>query len=238
MIAIPAMDLMGGRCVRLSQGAYDQRTTYPTDPAEMARIFADGGVRLLHVVDLDGARTGSPKHLELLRTLASDERLAIDFSGGIRTADDVQRALDAGAAFVAIGSMAASEPETVLRWAERFGAERFLLGADTRNGTIATHGWQDSSKLGVEEFLAPFLKVGMRRVFCTDIQRDGMLQGPATELYARLLAQYPELELIASGGIRDVADLRSLEEVGCAGAIIGKALYEGHIDLKDLGPWL
>lgn len=238
MIAIPAMDLMEGRCVRLSQGAYDRRTTYPTDPEVMARTFADSGVRRLHVVDLDGARAGKPQHLDLLRALARDQRLAIDHSGGVRTSDDVQRVLDAGATFVAIGSMAATAPGTVLRWAERFGADRFILGADTHNGTVATHGWEQRSVLSVDAFLAPFLEVGMRRVFCTDIARDGMLQGPATELYTALLQRHPDLELIASGGIRDAADLRALEEAGCAGAIIGKALYEGHLTLEELGPWL
>lgn len=238
MQVIPAMDLMDGRCVRLSQGDFGQRTVYPGDPVEVAARFADAGVRRLHVVDLDGARSATPRHLHVLEAIARDARIGVDFSGGLRTMGDVEAALQAGARYVALGSLAAKEPGTVIGWARYFGPERFIIGADVRDGIIATHGWKETSGLHVEDFLEAFVREGITRVLCTDIARDGMLKGPATELYAGLAARFPSLGLIASGGVRSTEDLQALEESGCAAAIVGKALYEGHVTLEELRPWL
>jgi len=237
MEIIPAMDLIGGRSVRLAQGDFARRTDYG-DPLETARAFADAGVRRLHMVDLDGARQGAPKHLHLLEEVARSTDLAIDFSGGIRTRADLDAVFSAGARYAAIGSLAVKEPATVLEWAAHFSSERFLLGADVRDGRIATHGWLENTDLHVADFLKPFVEHGITRVFCTDIAKDGMLEGPSTALYRELLAAFPGLELIASGGVRGVADIEELETAGCSGAIIGKALHDGLLRLEELRPWL
>jgi len=237
MEIIPAMDLIDGRSVRLAQGDFSRPTDYG-DPVDTARAFADAGVRRLHMVDLDGAREGSPKHLHVLEKVARSTELAIDFSGGIRTRADLDAVFSAGARYAAIGSLAVKDPATVLAWAAHFGSERFLLGADVREGLIATHGWSENTTLQVTDFLKPFVEQGIRRVFCTDIAKDGMLEGPSIALYRELLAAYPGLDLIASGGVRGVADIEALKAAGCSGAIIGKALHDGLLRLEELRPWL
>lgn len=237
MIAIPAMDLIAGRCVRLQQGDFSRTTVHADDPVAVAEGFRAAGVRYLHMVDLDGARAGSPQHLHLLEQVARTG-LTVDYSGGVRSEADVQAVLDAGATYVAVGSMAVRAPVTVDAWMQRFGAERFLLGADVRDGMLAVEGWQQQTDVPLRTVIDRFAAAGGKRFFCTDISKDGMGQGPATVLYAELAAAYPQLEVIASGGVASIADLEALQAAGCAGAIVGKAIYAGSITLQQLAPWL
>lgn len=238
MDLIPAIDLIGGNCVRLSQGDYGTKKEYGSDPLEMARRFEEVGVRRLHLVDLEGAKEGVSANLAVLERIASSTGLTIDFGGGIRDTRSLRRAFDAGASMVTCGSVAVKDPLQVCSWLEQFGPERLILGADARDGRIATAGWTESSEWEVGPFVDRFLEAGFEQVICTDIACDGMLAGPSVALYRDLLADRPDLRLIASGGISSVGDLSVLEDAGLSGAIIGKALYEGRItldQLKDFG---
>lgn len=233
MRLIPAIDILGGKCVRLSQGAYEQAKVYSDDPLEMAKSFEDHGLQFLHVVDLDGARSGRLQNAESVARIAAHTRLQIDLGGGIKTDEDLQRAFDCGARQVNVGSTAAAEPALFLRWLAQYGPERILLSADSKARRIAVSGWTQETALDVADFIRQYVSSGLKYAVCTDIVRDGMLSGPALELYRELL-EIPGLSLIASGGIRSVEDLEALRGIGCEGAIIGKAIYEGHITLKDL----
>lgn len=233
MRLIPAIDILGGQCVRLRQGDYQQAHTYGDDPLAMAQQFEAAGLRYLHVVDLDGARAGRVINDAALRRIGRETSLTIDFGGGVKTAADLEKVLDCGVAQVTLGSLAAHQPEVVRQWLEAYGPERFILGADFKAGRIATQGWTQQSDWELEAFIEAYLPLGLRRVIPTDVSRDGTLQGPALEIYRRLLARHP-LELIASGGIRDAAHLQALNDLGCFGAIVGKAFYEGHLDLNTL----
>ena len=232
---IPAIDLMGGRCVRLSQGDFELPTTYSSEPLEMARRFEAAGLARLHIVDLDGARTGEIRNLPALETIAKNTRLTIDFGGGIKTSDDVQAAFDAGAAMVNIGSTAIKTPDKFFEWVDHYGSEKILLGADVREGCIAINGWQTVTSIDILPFLLESFASGVRQVFVTDVGVDGMLVGPAVDLYRQIREALPDLHLIASGGVRGLEDIRVLEAIGCGGVIIGKAIYEDRIDLADLG---
>lgn len=234
MKLIPAIDLIGGQCVRLQQGDYSKKTIYASDPLEVAKSFEDAGIRHLHLVDLDGAQDGESKNLKVLEQLASQTGLEIDFGGGIRTLEAFRRVFDLGAAQATAGSLAVSSPEEVQQAVAAFGASRIILGADHNNGTIATHGWQKGSGVSLEAHIAFYLDLGMDQVVCTDIAKDGMLQGPSFKSYTEVLRQFPNLKLIASGGVSSMDDLYQLQQIGCHGAIIGKAIYEGAIDLKQL----
>lgn len=237
MRIIPAIDLIDGQCVRLAQGDYQAKKVYDTDPLEVAKRFEAAGLQYLHLVDLDGAQAGSTVNWAVLEALASHTALKIDFGGGLSNTDAVRRALSAGAQQVTAGSIAVRSPRMVADWLAEFGPERILLGADVREGHIATHGWQATSDWPLYDFLDFYQKKGMPEAVVTDIARDGMLAGPATVLYGDLIAKQA-LGIIASGGIRSITDLEALRRVGCSGAIIGKALYEGPISLEDLSPWL
>ena len=235
MIAIiPAIDLIGGRCVRLTRGDFTAQKEYSSDPVGVARSFEAAGLTRLHLVDLDGARAGSPRSLGVLEQIAAATKLCIDFSGGLRSDADVAAAFAAGAAQVALGSVAAKEPERFCEWLDRFGAERIILAADVRDGRVAIAGWSATIAEQIGDFLQRFAARGVRRVLCTDISRDGVLAGPAFDLYTDLMARFPSLGLIASGGVASIADIARLERLGLSGVIIGKALYEGRIALKDL----
>ncbi len=231
---IPAIDIIDGRCVRLTRGDYATEKVYADDPAAMARQLEDMGFRSLHVVDLDGARLRHVANLPALERIAQCTGMSIDFGGGITTANDVRRVLAAGARQLTIGSMAVRQPETVAAWIEEFGAESFILGADVREGHISINGWKHDSDCQLMPFLAAYAARGMRHVLCTDITRDGMLQGPATELYASIMREMPGLDLIASGGVGCTADIEALAEAGIPAVVFGKAIYEGRIDLADL----
>lgn len=233
MRIIPAIDLLHGKCVRLTQGHYNTRKIYNEDPLEVAKQYEDCGIKYLHLVDLDGAKAGKITNYALLETLASQTQLHIDFGGGLKTDKDLQIAFESGADQVTGGSVAVDHPELFLDWLSRYGPEKIILGADVKNKKIATHAWQRTSEKKLQPFLSYFLKKGISHVICTDISKDGMLQGPAIKLYKEIL-QTHALNLIASGGISSLKDLTELAKIGCEGAIIGKALYEQKISLQEL----
>ena len=234
MDLIPAIDIIQGACVRLSQGDYASKKEYGADPLEMAKRFEDVGLQRLHLVDLEGAKGGEIINIKTLERIANHTNLVIDFGGGIKTTESLRRAFDSGASMVTCGSIAARDPELVFQWLETFGKDRLILGADAKDGNIATTGWTESSKWEIGPFIDMFLAKGFERVICTDIACDGMLKGPSFALYRNLLETRKQLRLIASGGISSVEDLRTLKMLGLDGAIIGKALYEGHITLGQL----
>ncbi|MDR1455910.1 MAG: 1-(5-phosphoribosyl)-5-[(5-phosphoribosylamino)methylideneamino] imidazole-4-carboxamide isomerase [Tannerella sp.] len=231
---IPAIDLIDGKCVRLTQGDYASKKVYGEDPLEVARAFEDHGLRRLHVVDLDGAREGRIVNYRVLERLAARTALAIDFGGGLKRDGDLEIAFECGAQMVTGGSIAVTEPETFAAWLNRFGSRKIILGADAKERLIAINGWQDTTGSELLPFLASWHSRGITQTICTDIGRDGMLQGPATALYGEIRAALPDMYLIASGGVGSVGDLDDLEAAGIPAVIFGKALYEGRIALNDL----
>ncbi len=235
---IPAIDLIGGKCVRLTHGDFAQKKVYSDDPVETAKAFAAAGLQRLHIVDLDGARTGTPANINVLEEIASATRAIIDFGGGIRTDADVKRVFDAGAEMVNLGSVAVEEPDTFFEWLEHYGSDSILLGADVRDGKLAIAGWQTETDISVFEFLSECWSRGVEQAFVTDITRDGALGGPSLKLYKEIKMAVPELKLIASGGVSSENDLRDLEQMGCDGAIVGKALYEGKISFDELARYV
>jgi phosphoribosylformimino-5-aminoimidazole carboxamide ribotide isomerase len=235
---IPAIDIIDGKCVRLSQGDFQKKKIYSESPLEIAQEFARAGVKRLHLVDLDGAKVGRVANLQTLESIAGGTDLTIDFGGGLKTDDDLRAVFDSGASFASIGSVAVKDPAKFFGWLEKHGPDKILLGADVREGKIAIDGWQTGTEIELISFLDDYFARGVRQVFCTDISKDGVLQGPATELYRRILARLPDLKLIASGGVSRIDDVEELERVGCSGVIIGKAIYEGKIKLEELEPWL
>lgn len=234
MEIIPAIDLINGQCVRLSAGDFARQTTYDFDPVAVAQRFADAGLRRLHLVDLDGARAGRPVNLAVLEAIASRTSLDIDAGGGIQTDEALAQVLSAGAAHATAGSLAVREPETVRRWLAHHGADAIFLGADYKGEHILINAWADQSALTLAGFITYYLAAGARTFICTDVSKDGLLQGPALGKYKELVQQFPEARFVASGGVTTVADLEALAEAGMHGAIIGKALYEGSIALPDL----
>ena len=231
---IPAIDIIGGQCVRLTKGDYDQKTVYRDSPAEVAREFEAFGFKRLHVVDLDGAKSKHIVNSEVLRRITSETSLTVDFGGGIKTDADIEQAFQAGAAMVTVGSIAVTNPDRFLSWVERYGAERMILGADVRNGKIGINGWKEDSREDLLPFLRRYVDAGVGNVLCTEISKDGTLQGPATELYKSVMREYPGLHLIASGGVSSIDDIRALEAAGIPAVVFGKAIYEGRIDLREL----
>jgi phosphoribosylformimino-5-aminoimidazole carboxamide ribotide isomerase len=234
MRLIPALDLLDNCCVRLTHGDFATAITYSPDPLAVAETFAAAGCTHLHVVDLDGARARTPRHLKLLQAITEATALQVDFSGGLTTTADVSAALAAGAAQVVIGSQAVRDPALVRRWLAEFGAERFIIGADFRDDLVLTHGWQQTSALALDDFIGSWLEAGATQFLCTDVSRDGTLGGPATARYAALTSAFPTAQLLASGGVGSAEDLDALRPTGVAGVIIGKAYYEGRISLDFL----
>ncbi|MBC7898903.1 MAG: 1-(5-phosphoribosyl)-5-[(5-phosphoribosylamino)methylideneamino]imidazole-4-carboxamide isomerase [Saprospiraceae bacterium] len=231
---IPAIDLLGGKCVRLTQGDFERTKIYSDDPVATAKEFEASGLKRLHIVDLDGAKSGRPVNTIVLAAIARETNLEIDFGGGIRTTDDFRLVIDSGAKIVNIGSTAVKEPDLFFGWLEEFGSESILLGADTNAGKIAINGWRTKTEVALIPFLDTYFKRGGQQAFVTDISKDGALEGPATELYAEIRAFLPDLRIIASGGVSSLSDIDDLEKIGCYGVIIGKAIYEGRISLADL----
>lgn len=233
MKIIPAIDIIDGKCVRLSKGDYDTKKIYHENPLDIAKEYEAHGIQYLHLVDLDGAKAKTIKNLKTLEMLASQTTLIIDFGGGIKTRESLERAFNAGANQVTIGSIAVENPKLCEEWINEFGAEKLILGADCLNRKIKTSGWLTDSDLDVFDFIQSYENKGIKEVICTDISKDGMLAGPSFELYQEILNQ-SEIALIASGGISSLQDLQDLKEIGCSGAIIGKAIYEGKISLQEL----
>lgn len=234
MRIIPAIDVIDGRCVRLSQGDYAQRTVYDASPLEVAKSLEDAGIQHLHLVDLDGAKARKIVNLTVLEAIASQTNLKVDFGGGISSPEQIRLALDAGAVQVTCGSIAAQQPDAFLEWLQTFGSDKLILGADAKNRKIAVAGWEASTESDVVTFIQNHQSNGVRFCICTDIAKDGMLQGPSFELYREILGVCPGLNLIASGGVTTVDDLDRLAEMGLEGAIVGKALHEGRITLQEL----
>ena len=235
---IPAIDIIDGKCVRLTQGDYNQKTVYNEDPVEVAKMFEDAGIKRLHTVDLDGARSNHVVNTRVIERIATHTNLTIDFGGGIKSDEDLRKAFDAGAQMVTIGSVAVKEPELFASWVETYGGDKIILGADVKNGYISISGWLEEGEQKLMDFICHHTKNGIHNVLCTDISRDGMLQGPAIELYKDIMAHYPTLHLIASGGVSCINDIERLNEAGIPAVVFGKAIYEGRINLKELERFL
>ena len=234
MTIIPAIDIIEGKCVRLTKGDYTQQTVYNEDPLEVALQFQDAGLKRLHLVDLDGAKAGEVRNWKTLERIAGKTQLRIDFSGGLSTLKNVTIAFDSGATWAAVGSIAVKAEETFTSWLLAFGADKFMIGADVKEEKILVRGWTESTSLSVFDLIGKYKTSGVRQFFCTDVDRDGMLQGPAIDLYKKIMNAHPSIDLIASGGITTLNDLEELREAGLDGAIIGKAIYERRIGLADL----
>ena len=233
---IPAIDIIEGQCVRLTKGDYDQKTVYG-HPLEMAQEFERIGYKRLHMVDLDGAKSKHIVNSEVLSSVTSATQLTVDFGGGIKTDEDIEKAFACGAQMVTIGSIAVTEPERFMGWIEKYGTDRLILGADVRNGKISINGWKEDSEEALLPFLKKYIDAGVKNVLCTEISKDGTLQGPATALYSQVMDAYPQLHLIASGGVSCIDDIKSLDKAGIPAVVFGKAIYEGKINLNELWDW-
>jgi len=234
MQIIPAIDIIEGKCVRLTEGDYTQKKIYNENPLEVAKAFEGIGLMRLHLVDLDGAKAGEVVNWKVLEKIANQTQLKIDFGGGIKTEATLKTVLDTGAKYATIGSLAVKSPEIFQEWIARFGAKVFMLGADVFDEKIAIGGWLEKTNITVFDFMKLYMDKGVKQIFCTDIQKDGKLQGPSIELYQKILEQFPTLHLIASGGGSSLDDLIELEEIGCSAAIVGKAIYENKITINEL----
>ena len=234
MTIIPAIDIINGKCVRLTKGDYAQQKIYNDNPVEVAKQFEDAGITRLHMVDLDGAKAGAIVNLKVLEAVAANTKLIIDFGGGIKKINDIENVFNAGAAIATIGSLAVKHPEILEEWLMEFGADKFLIGADVLEEKIKISGWLEDGGINIFDFIGKMIGLGVINIFCTDILKDGAMQGPSILLYKKIIADYPEINLIASGGVTSVNDLQELKTIGCKAAIVGKAIYEGNITLEEL----
>jgi len=234
MQIIPAIDIIEGKCVRLVQGDYSQKKIYNEKPLEVAKQFEDAGLKRLHLVDLDGAKSGDVKNWKVLEQIASKTSLVVDFSGGISTQKNVQITFDSGASFAAVGSIAVKDEILFSLWLQIFGPQKFIVGADVKEELIVIKGWTKATTLSVFDLIKKYQAKGIEQFFCTDVSKDGLLQGPSLELYKKIIEQFPSIHFIASGGVSSMTDIEQLEEAGCKAAIIGKALYENRILLEDI----
>ncbi|MBQ1252859.1 MAG: 1-(5-phosphoribosyl)-5-[Alistipes sp.] len=235
---LPAIDIIGGRCVRLSQGDYAQTKVYDASPVDMAKRYADCGVRRIHVVDLDGAKASSPQNLRTLEKMAVGADVEIEWGGGIKSEEALRALFDYGATYAIVGSVAAQNPQLFAGWLARYGGEKMVLGADIRDGKVAVNGWQQEVEMTIDDIIGEFMPVGLKQVICTDISRDGMLQGPSFELYTRLQQSYADVDFTVSGGIASMRDVEECDRLGLRKVIVGKAIYENRITLKDIERWL
>ncbi|MEO9021161.1 MAG: 1-(5-phosphoribosyl)-5-[(5-phosphoribosylamino)methylideneamino]imidazole-4-carboxamide isomerase [Ginsengibacter sp.] len=234
MEIIPAIDIIDGKCVRLSKGDFDRKIIYNDNPVEVAKSFEDAGIKRLHIVDLDGARGSSLKNLKTLEAISLRTSAVIDFGGGLKSTQHIETVLNAGASMVSVGSVVIKNPILFSQWISDFGADKFLPGADVLHKKIKIHGWEEETGVKLFDFIRNITGMGILQMFCTDISKDGMMEGPATDLYKEILSEFSSLHLIASGGISDYDDLVILKEAGCKGAIVGKAIYEGRITMKQI----
>ncbi|GAA4748466.1 1-(5-phosphoribosyl)-5-[(5-phosphoribosylamino)methylideneamino]imidazole-4-carboxamide isomerase [Flavisolibacter ginsenosidimutans] len=234
MEIIPAIDIIDGKCVRLTHGDYSQKKVYNEHPLEVAKQFEDAGLKRLHLVDLDGAKEGKVRNWKVLESIAGKTAMTIDFGGGIKSEKDVQIVFESGAALATIGSMAVKEKETFLQWLQKFGANKFFLGADVKKEKLTISGWTEQTEIWIYDFIEDYFQKGLTQIFCTDVSKDGALEGPSTELYKNIVEKFPELHFVASGGVSSVDDVYRLQEIGCKGVIIGKAIYEGRVSVNEL----
>lgn len=234
MRIIPAIDIIDGKCVRLTKGDYNTKKIYNEDPLEVAKSFEDVGIEFLHLVDLDGAKSKHIVNHKVLEKIASKTNLKIDFGGGLKSDEDLKIAFESGANQITGGSIAVKDPSIFTAWLTKFGSEKIILGADCKDEKIAVNGWQEESELDILPFIQNYQKEGIQYVICTDISKDGMLQGPSFDLYQKIIQQSPEIKLIASGGISNIDEFPKLVEIGCEGVILGKAIYENRISLKEI----
>ncbi len=238
MEIIPAIDLIDGKCVRLTQGDYGTKKIYNEDPLDVAKAFEGAGIRRLHLVDLDGAKAKRIINVHVLERLASHTKLIIDFGGGIQSHEDINLAFNSGAKMITGGSIAVKNPELFERWLTLFGSEKIILGADVKNKMVAVGGWEETSAWSIDELLTKYIGQGAKYTICTDVAKDGLLQGPSMDLYKEIMSTYPTVKLIASGGVSSVQDLMDLKAAGVFGTIVGKAFYEGRISLKELASFV
>lgn len=234
MEIIPAIDIIEGKCVRLTKGDYSQKKIYNEHPLEVARQFEDAGLKRLHLVDLDGAKAGTVKNWKVLETIAGKTSLQIDFGGGVKSSKDIQVIFECGASWATVGSMAVKDEQQFVSWLQEFGADKFLLGADVKNEKIAVSGWTETTNVWIYDFIEQYIQHGIQQLFCTDVAKDGLLEGPSTTLYKSIIEKFPGLYFIASGGVSSMNDLDELRNIGCKGVIVGKAIYEGRIKLAEL----
>lgn len=234
MQIIPALDIIDGKCVRLTQGDYAQKTIYNENPLEVALQFQDAGLRRLHLVDLDGAKAGVVKNWKVLEQLTAKTNMVIDFGGGIKKEEDLSVVFNSGAAYATIGSLAVKQETVFVEWIQRYGADKFLLGADVKEEKIAVAGWLETTDTWIYDFIEKYMGYGIQQLFCTDISKDGKLEGPSVILYEQIVQKFPSLHFIASGGVSNMHDLELLRTTGCSGAIVGKAIYENKISLQEL----
>ncbi|MBS1599164.1 MAG: 1-(5-phosphoribosyl)-5-[(5-phosphoribosylamino)methylideneamino]imidazole-4-carboxamide isomerase [Bacteroidetes bacterium] len=234
MEIIPAIDVIEGKCVRLTQGDYAQKKIYNENPLEVARQFEDAALRRLHLVDLDGAKSGAVKNWKVLERIASKTSLQVDFGGGIKSEKDIDIVFNSGAMLATIGSVAVKDEKLFSDWILKYGSDKFLLGADVKDEKIAVNGWQETTNIWIYDFIEKYIQRGLKQIFCTDVSKDGLLEGPSVDLYKNIVGKFPALHFIASGGVSNMDDIYRLEEIGCKGAIIGKAIYEGRITIASL----
>lgn len=238
MILIPAIDIIEGHCVRLTKGDYNAKKVYSENPIDMAKQYADCGVKRLHIVDLDGAKASAPCNLKVLEEIAKATSLDIEWGGGIKSEESLKAIFNSGANRAICGSVAVDHPELFAQWLQLFGSEHIILGADVRNRMVAIHGWLKDSTKSLDDLINEFIPMGLTQVICTDISKDGMLEGPNFQLYTDLLRTFPMVDVTLSGGISSIADLQKAKELGIHSSIIGKAIYEGRITLKNIEEWL
>lgn len=231
---IPAIDLIDGKCVRLTKGDYNKKKIYNENPVKIAKGFEEMGFKRLHVVDLDGARSKHIVNVDVLKAITTETNLIVDFGGGIKSEEDIEKAFANGASMVTIGSIAVTQPELFLKWLDQYGAEKLILGADVKNGMISINGWKEDSAEQLLPFLKKYIDHGVKNVLCTEISKDGTLQGPALQLYQEIMAAYPQLHLIASGGVSSNEDIIALDQAGIPAVVFGKAFYEGKINIPEL----
>ena len=234
MQIIPAIDIINGKCVRLTQGDYSSMKIYNEDPLEVAKEFEASGLTRLHLVDLDGAKAGAVKNWKVLEKITSKSGMEVDFGGGIKTSKDVDIVINSGAKWATVGSIAVKDETLFVSWIQQYGATAFLLGADVKNEKIAVGGWLETTDIWIYDFIRKYMDHGITQLFCTDVSKDGLLQGPSTSLYKNIITEFPSLAFIASGGVSSMKDVEQLADIGCSGAIIGKAIYENRVSLDDL----